>query len=720
MSEQYSGGIITKTPVTPSGPYETSTASGIWTLTQQAYWQKQGLWPTAGNVAPSADAQFNYVTMLLHGDGTNGAQNNTFLDSGPNTLTMTRVNTPTQGAFGPFGSNWSNYFGGSAGDKLSAANNAAFALGSGDFTVESWFFLNNTSSAMCMFENRPSNTALGINMFVNYSAAGQVQYRDSSGAPISSSITVTAGTWNHYALVRSGSTVTLWINGQSGGTVTKTTNFTNTTCVLAQDQGGGFNFGGYLSNFRIVKGTAVYTSAFTPSTTPLTAISGTSILTCQSNCYKDSSSNNFPITQTGTVSVQRFNPFGTSTAYSTSVIGGSSYFNSANSDAITFPSSSQFTLGTNDFTIECWVYLDDDSSRKYVYAPGNDTNSHYDGFGLEIWGQATCMWASSNGTSWNMLECDTFANRGTILIPLKSWTHIAVTRTGGNTFKNYVNGVLDRTFTNSGSIINDTSQILNIGRTTYLGSFAPFNGYISNFRVVNGTAVYTAAFTPPTAPLTAITNTKVLALSTNAGIFDNAMMNNLQTVGNAEISTGVFKFGTGSLDFDGTGDYLLGSSNPNMSFGVGNFTVEAWVYRTASPGNNQTIFQKGRTSDAHLEFSMVLTGSNFLSCFYTTDGSTVAQPFSSTTAVPLNTWTHIAISRSGSTWRCFVNGTLEATTTAAVTLYTGAGNISSGANPVGDNPLTGYIDDLRITKGYARYTATFTPPTAAFPNYGPT
>jgi len=199
-----------------------------------------------------------------------------------------------------------------------------------------------------MFENRPSNTALGINMFINYDAPGQVQYRDSSGAPISSSITVTAGSWNHYALVRSGSTITLWINGQSGGTVTRTTNFTNTTCVLAQDQGGGFNYKGYLSNFRMVVGTAVYTSSFTPSTTPLTAISGTSLLTSQSNQFIDNSANNFAMTSAGTVSVQRFNPFGTATAYSTSVIGGSGYFDGSG-DYLSAGSNSAFAVGTGDF-----------------------------------------------------------------------------------------------------------------------------------------------------------------------------------------------------------------------------------------------------------------------------------------------------------------------------------------------------------------------------------
>ena len=136
MSKQFPGGIISKTPITPSGPYETSTASGIWTLDQQAYWRKLNQWPIAGNPAP--DAQFNYVTMLLHGDGTNGAQNNTFLDSSANNFTITRNGNTTQGSFSPYGSNWSNYFGGSA-NYLQTASSTALQLGTGDFTIEFWW-----------------------------------------------------------------------------------------------------------------------------------------------------------------------------------------------------------------------------------------------------------------------------------------------------------------------------------------------------------------------------------------------------------------------------------------------------------------------------------------------------------------------------------------------------------------------------------------------------
>ena len=81
------------------------------------------------------------------------------------------------------------------------------------------------------------------------------------------------------------------------------------------------------------------------------------------------------------------------------------------------------------------------------------------------------------------------------------------------------------------------------------------------------------------------------------------------------------------------------------------------------------------------------------------------------------TWTHIAITRSGTTARMFYDGTQVASATTAHDFVDAAFYIGQDG---GSNAFIGYIDDLRITKGYARYTANFTPPTAAFPNIGPT
>ena len=638
----------------------------------------------------TVDPQFNYVTMLLHGDGTNGAQNNTFLDSSTNNFTITRNGNTTQGSFSPYGANWSNFFSYNA-TAVNYLVSSSVSL-SGDFTIEGYVYWDGVGSNANMFTLGDSFLTTGMEIYID---SGNWLFWASNAPRITGSAAV-KGQWTYLALTRSGTTVTMYINGVSQGTWTSSQTFSGTIKVGAEFYNGTYypSMSGYISNFRVNNTTAINAVP----TAPLTAISGTIFLTCQSNRFVDNSASPLTITVNGTPSVQRFNPFGASTAYDTSVIGGSGYFDGTG-DSLSLATAT--ALGTGNVTVEFWFYPTDISATyRDIYEGRSSVNSNT---GLAIFQYGQTIEIYGNGLKVSSAASAFTAN---------AWTHFAVVRTSG-TCQIYINGVASGS---SGSYSdNFTSTVRKIGDA--INSF-PFIGYISNLREVTS-AVYSATFTPPTAPVTAITNTSLLTNFTNGAIFDNAMMNDLETVGNAQISTSVVKYGTGSLYFDGTGDYLLGPSTPNMSFGAGDFTVEAWVYAQGTSGNNQTIFQKGRGGSSNLEFSMSLNGSNQLTCFYTTDGSTVVQPVASSNTVSLSTWTHVAISRSGSTWRCFVDGTLRDSQTYAVTLYTGTGPISSGANPIGDNPLTGYIDELRITKGYARYTANFTPPTAAFPNTGP-
>ena len=139
--------------------------------------------------------------------------------------------------------------------------------------------------------------------------------------------TPAVGAWFHVALTRSGSSLRCFVNGtQIGTTQTMSGTVTRSTANPLTVGGGPYaatSTNGYLSNVRIVNGTAVYTSNFTVPTTPLTAITNTSLLTCQANRFLDASSNAFAITRSGDVSVQPFSPFNPTTAYSTSAVGGS-------------------------------------------------------------------------------------------------------------------------------------------------------------------------------------------------------------------------------------------------------------------------------------------------------------------------------------------------------------------------------------------------------------
>ena len=285
---------------------------------------KSGKPAAAGAVT---DPNFNSTTLLLETTGTNGQQNNTFLDSSTNNFTITRTGTPTQGTFTPFSqTGWGGFFNGTT-DYLTAPTNAAFAFGTGDFTIEGWIYSGANAASSRMLGNLDSG-GWGANRWVIATNNGSnklfFQVNNFGSNILTSTTTFNTSTWVYFAIVRNASTWTLYVNGVSEATATSsvaldagTTNLFN---VGASGPTDPF-FAGYLSNLRVVKGTAVYTANFTPSTTPLTAISGTSLLTLQDNYFKDNSSNNFAITATGTPSIQAFSPFAPAAAYSTATVG---------------------------------------------------------------------------------------------------------------------------------------------------------------------------------------------------------------------------------------------------------------------------------------------------------------------------------------------------------------------------------------------------------------
>ncbi len=658
-----------------------------------------------------SDPQFNYVSLLLHGDGTNGAQNNTFLDSSSNNFTITRNGNTTQGSLSPYGNLWSNYFSSTSTDFLSLPSNTATNLSNSNFTFEAWFNkVGNPAQAVNLIwwngnSNNSSHSGLRIQLNNDRTISLLCSETGSSWQISTSSTAVYADfAWNHVAAVRNGQTVTVYLNGVSvcSGSLSSSTaslyagtlNYINNMAYTS----GTWKMVGYVSNLRLVKGTALYTSNFTPSTTPLTAVSGTSLLTCQSNRFIDNSANNFTITRNGDVRVTKEAPFLPTAAYSTSVIGGSGYFDGTG-DYLTAPSSTAFNFGTGDFTVEAWINPSTVSGTKAIMGI-------FQG-GVGGW------YFGMNGASLRFSSGLADYDAGTLVANV--WSHVAATVSGGN-LRMFINGVQVNTTTNV------SAQNFNFTNSLWVGNINTagwtFTGYISDPRVVKGTAVYTAAFTPPTAPLTAITNTSLLLNFTNAGIFDNAAENNLETVGNAQISTSVKKYGTGSLAFDGNGDGLVAQAGQNLNLSTGNFTVEGWVYATSNSDGVVASVSNGTaiTSPTQLTWAIYFSSGSLIGRIYI-GGSfiNVGTP----PAVSTATWTHFALVRNGSVFTFYVNGTSAGTYTASSALNSGSDwklGVGSIVNDTSAGYLNGYIDDLRITKGVARYTANFTPPTAAFPD----
>ena len=175
--------------------------------------------------------------------------------------------------------------------------------------------------------------------------------------------------------------------------------------------------------------------------------------------------------------------------------------------------------------------------------------------------------------------------------------------------------------------------------------------------------------------------------------------------GNAQIDTAQSKFGGASGLFDGTGDYINTPSSADFAYGTGDFTWELWV-RLAVTSGNRYILDHGSNGGT-------LTYNGGLRYYNTTTG-TGSILYTTTPALLANTWYHIAASRSGGTTRLFVDGVLKASGTDSHNY--GAQSLRFGDYGGGGYWLNGWLDDTRITKGVARYTANFTPPTEPFPD----
>jgi hypothetical protein len=414
----------------------------------------------------------------------------------------------------------------------------------------------------------------------------------------------------------------------------------------------------------------------------------------QNNTFLDSSTNNFTITRNGNTTQGTFSPFSRSSGnlvnapYDPAVHGGSGYFDGSGDYLIT-QSNSALGLGTGDFTIECWAYFNGVSTQQ------NFIDARTTGVAT-----APILYITATGVVNYSAGAAALISSSSNAVSATTWTHIALARSGGNS-KLFVNGV------QVGTTAADTT---NFGTTAFtLGAVDngtnPMTGYLSDVRVVKGTAVYTSAFTPPTAPLTAITNTSLLCNFTNAGIIDNTGKNNLETVGNAQIDTTTKKYGTGSLEFDGTGDYLDSPSIENVQFGTGDFTIEGWLYIN-SLAAAQVLFEFRAVNGASYGQVYITTG-GVLRFYLPTD-------YGTSNTFTTSTWTHFAIARSAGTLKMFIGGVegFSGSYTSAMD----ATRFRIGADTAGGSGFNGFIDDLRITKGVARYTAAFTPPTKAFPD----
>jgi hypothetical protein len=692
MSNRYPGGLITKNPPALD-PALGNAANGIYTLEQYLQAVKNATWP-------GFDPFFENTVLLLHGNGTNGAQNNTFLDSSTNNFTITRNGNTTQGTFSPFSAPdgyWSNFFDGTN-DRLTIADNAALRPGTSNFTIEAWVYRAAAGAAHTIFAKGGASTG-----FVFGITSGNVLRFTHTTTNIDSTGTVAANTWVHVAVVREGTgtnQVKLYINGVADGQGTVSTNFNQTEQArIGEDRGETNDFNGYISNFRYVIGSALYTGNFTPSTSPFTTTSqGASsseveLLTCQSNRFLDNSTNAFTVTPVNNVRVTPFFPFAPTAAYSPSVNGGSGYFDGSG-DYLTVPAGAAFAPGTGDFTIEAWIYPTAGVER-FIWAQTVSGTNYFLFFHTST---TASFIATASGGGTQILGPANSLN-------LNSWNHVAAVRSSG-TVTVYVNGVAGTGTTNTTNL-SDTTRVPTIGTYTHNTSSAPFTGYMSSLRYVNGTAIIPPSG-GPTSPLTAVSGTSFLCNFTNAGIFDNTGRNNLETVNDAQIDTTTKKFGDGSMEFDGTTDYIVQPTSDNYGYGTGDFTIEFWVY--FDDVNTSRTVVSNLSGSASVNPHLYIFNTTLR--YYTNSADRITS-----SALSTSQWYHIALVRFSGSTKLYINGTQSGSTYTDTNNYgatapLGIGTYWSAGSPFTSSTLDGFIDDLRITKGIARYTANFTPQTS--------
>jgi hypothetical protein len=597
-----------------------------------------------------------------------------------------------------------------AGDYLQIAPSSDFAF-TGDFTVECWlrFSAHEQYGGIFSCSNPGSTQSAGYQVIFN--DTNNSLYVGIDAGSFTSSTSLSTNTWHHIALVRNSGVFTLYLNGTANGTLSNSNTMDCSThnFYWGTERTAGQEVTGHFDEMR-VSNSARYTTTFTPSTTPFVNDANTVLLihangTDASTFFEDDN---------GTVRSQnngrRFSAANISTTRSK--FGGSSIYFDGVDDRVTL--SNPITRADNqDFTFEFWVNEDFVQNCKYI--GGQIQNDIFIGHDTAVFSNRLGM--GIVGVGWYMDFGVTLA--------ADTWYHICVQRSG-DTVYGYTNGTLRVTHTSTFSNWDFHWRNMVLGAEGEGNT--PMNGYLDEIRLSSNVRYTTSGFTAPTEPFVNDANTLLLIHGdgTNGStVFrdDNGsrIQQGLISGGSAAISTTQSKFGGSSLYFNGTSQFLTSPGASNTAFTTGDFTVECWIYPISSVGNfitNLDVNTNNGWSFSHWNLGRILwTSANAA-------GNNIDVIFSSENAFSLNTWSHLAVCRTGSTMTMYANGnrvysdnsfaTIKASTTGLKIGH--SFGISSGTYSDPGAYSNSYSNELRISN-IVRYTGTtYTIPTTPFQN----
>lgn len=606
-------------------------------------------------------------------------------------------------------------FGGSAllldgtGDYLTTPNNDDYNFGAGDFCIEAWV---RPTQAGTIFAKRTTNatqsgytftiTTSGTDLvlaFVSWSGSGATTLHNVIGT-----IPLSTTEFTHVAVARQAGQLRLFVNGVQDGSQTSFAAIaTNTEVAAIGYTPQGALYAGHIDELRVVKGFPVYTTNFAP---PTEAFQSGRVV---SQLHLDGSDGSKLIHDIAG-KVWSANSLAKISTAQSKFGSGSAYFDGTS--WIDTPDSADFALGSQDFTLEL-----------FMKSPGN---AAYD----QICGQRTTagdyrqnLAVTRNNTNNTLLMGYTngtsiISAAGTAIVFDDQWHHVALVR-NGTSLKQYVDGVLDSSLTlSAGFSMIDMATKFSIGRSgEYNGQY--YKGYIDEFRLVKGVALYTADFDPPAVPNPDPANSDPYSANVASLLHfdgaDGATTFPDETGKTWAIAAGTPQIDTANSAFGGScllmaaGDNLTTTGGGDLAFGTGDYTIEGWF----KPTKDSTA---GYGSEFFLDLGINL--SNGLAFSLSSAGRLEIRSSSSnklgvTISLSSTAPTFVSICKVGGTLYIGVNGTV---TTAA---FTSPDHTYNGTVKLGGSSGFGYagiIDDLRITKGVARYIANYTPPKMPFPN----
>jgi hypothetical protein len=543
----------------------------------------------------------------------------------------------------------------------------------------------------------------------------------------------------------------MFVDGvQVGSTYGDSTVYTNnqTINIGRWPPGNASFFNGLIDEIRITKGFSRYISNFTPPSSEFLDQGPPAIYdeyfdyvslllhmegADTSKTFIDSSINAYTASVYGNTLIKT----------TTSKFGSSAGYFDGNGDYLQYNYDYDLNLIGGDFTVECWVYITSYKANGMRIASG--------GGGVVAWNSTNGIhWLfqmGSDGTlnfqHWNGSGSAGFSASTIPVVPLNTWTHISLTVSGSTAYMSVNGSVESSAITNiTRPSSNPTTSIATIPGESGNSSFA-FAGYMDDFRITRSIGRYTSNFTPSSSTfadqypiLTSDPYFSSVSLllhmngSNNSTSFVDSSPNSftISSGGNCKISTTQSKFGGASAYYypvyGSQGGYISAPHSNVFEFGSGDFTIEFFIYYIGFEGAGYNIYSK---KDGSGNQSILIAGDQYgygriYTYVYNTSGGYIINPSPGAGeigSIQLNTWHHYALSRKGNNFYIFWNGVLRGNIYSTDSIRTTTNPVyigSGGSNTQGFSDHSGYIDDLRVTKGVGRYDRKFIPTTSAYQN----